>query len=201
MEGLASASFAVAEALENSCLLAYIQNMRRDEVIAKLKKTEPALRDLGVAGLYLFGSHARDEAKSDSDVDVFVDPAPDRDFGFLPFIDAYETIQRRLATPLRSVIRPAQACRPILLGMSKGGGADFLMAASKSPRARLLHIRDEIEGVATIIRGLSFLQYQGSSCIAARWNAPCKSFQKPRKRCRRITSPNTPMRGGAPLSA
>jgi uncharacterized protein with HEPN domain len=36
------------------------------------------------------------------------------------------------------------------------------MAASKSPRARLLHIRDEIEGVAMIVRGLSFLQYQRS---------------------------------------
>jgi len=36
------------------------------------------------------------------------------------------------------------------------------MAASKSPRARPLHIRDEIEGVAMIVRGLSFAQYQGS---------------------------------------
>jgi hypothetical protein len=36
------------------------------------------------------------------------------------------------------------------------------MAASKSPRARLLHIRDEIDGVAMIVRGLSFAQYQGS---------------------------------------
>jgi uncharacterized protein with HEPN domain len=36
------------------------------------------------------------------------------------------------------------------------------MAASKSPRARLLHIRDEIEGVAIVVRGLSFAQYQGS---------------------------------------
>jgi uncharacterized protein with HEPN domain len=36
------------------------------------------------------------------------------------------------------------------------------MAASKSPRARLLHIRDEIEGVTMIVRGLSFVQYQGS---------------------------------------
>jgi uncharacterized protein with HEPN domain len=36
------------------------------------------------------------------------------------------------------------------------------MAASKSPSARLLHIRDEIEGVAMIVRGLSFAQYQGS---------------------------------------
>ena len=36
------------------------------------------------------------------------------------------------------------------------------MAASKSPRARLLHIRDEIEGVAAIVGGLSFAQYEGS---------------------------------------
>jgi uncharacterized protein with HEPN domain len=36
------------------------------------------------------------------------------------------------------------------------------MAASRSPRARLLHIRDEIEGVATTIQGLSFEQYQAS---------------------------------------
>ena len=36
------------------------------------------------------------------------------------------------------------------------------MAASKNPRARLLHIRDEIDGVADIIKGPSFDQYQGS---------------------------------------
>jgi uncharacterized protein with HEPN domain len=34
--------------------------------------------------------------------------------------------------------------------------------ASKSPRARLFHIRDEIEGVGRTIRGLSFAQYQNS---------------------------------------
>jgi uncharacterized protein len=74
--------------------LAYILDMRRDEVIAKLKETEPDLRDFGVAALYLFGSHARDEAESGSDVDVFVDPAPGHEFGFLPFMDAYQTIQK-----------------------------------------------------------------------------------------------------------
>jgi uncharacterized protein len=81
-------------ALENSFFLAYIQDMRREEVIAKLKEAEPALRSFGVAALYLFGSHARDEAKSGSDVDVFVDPSPDREFGFLPFMDAYEAIHK-----------------------------------------------------------------------------------------------------------
>jgi len=34
------------------------------------------------------------------------------------------------------------------------------MAASKSTRARLLHMRDEIEGVATIVLGLSLAANQ-----------------------------------------
>jgi uncharacterized protein len=80
--------------LENYCPLAYIQDMRRDAVIAKLKETEPALRGFGVGALYLFGSHARDEGDSASDVDVFIDPAPGRDLGFLPFMDAYQTIHK-----------------------------------------------------------------------------------------------------------
>ena len=79
--------------MKNSRVAGYIECMRREEVIAKLKETEPALRAFGVAALYLFGSHARDDARPDSDIDVFVDPAPDRAFGFLPFMDAFETIQ------------------------------------------------------------------------------------------------------------
>jgi predicted nucleotidyltransferase len=67
--------------------------MRRTDVIARLKEAGPALRALGVAGLYLFGSHARDEATQESDVDVFVDPVSEDEFGFLPFMDAYRTLQ------------------------------------------------------------------------------------------------------------
>jgi predicted nucleotidyltransferase len=67
--------------------------MRRVDVIARLKEAEPALRAVGVGALYLFGSHARDEASPASDVDVFVDPAPNKDLGFLPFMEAYEALQ------------------------------------------------------------------------------------------------------------
>ena len=70
--------------------------MRRDDIIARLKQAEPALRARGVGALYLFGSGARDEANSDSDVDVFVDPDSDERFGFLAFMDAYETIQKAI---------------------------------------------------------------------------------------------------------
>jgi uncharacterized protein with HEPN domain len=36
------------------------------------------------------------------------------------------------------------------------------MAPSKTPRLRLLHIRDEIDGLAEALRGISFEQYQQS---------------------------------------
>ncbi|MBR0779495.1 DUF86 domain-containing protein [Bradyrhizobium diazoefficiens] len=36
------------------------------------------------------------------------------------------------------------------------------MAASRNPRMRLLHIRDEIDGVAAAIEGLTFEQYRTS---------------------------------------
>ena|SRR5947209_5251723 len=74
--------------------------MRRDDVIRKLKEAEPALRARGVDALYLFGSHARDEAEPDSDVDLFVDPAPGESFGFLPYMDVYETIRQALGADL-----------------------------------------------------------------------------------------------------
>jgi uncharacterized protein len=70
--------------------------MRRDDTIAKLKEAESALRARGVAALYLFGSVARDDAQTSSDVDVFVDPDSDERFGFLAFMDAYETIRKAI---------------------------------------------------------------------------------------------------------
>src|SRR5258708_6305673 len=68
--------------------------MRRNEVIAKLKEAEPALRARGVGALYVFGSYARDEARPDSDLDVFVDPVSDERFGFLNYMDAFEEIRK-----------------------------------------------------------------------------------------------------------
>jgi predicted nucleotidyltransferase len=67
--------------------------MRRDDVIAKLKEAETALRARGASALYLFGSHARDEARPDSDIDVFIDKDRFRKFGFDEFMDIYLLLQ------------------------------------------------------------------------------------------------------------
>ncbi len=72
--------------------------MRRNEVIAKLKEAEPAIRALGASALYLYGSHARDEAGPRSDVDVFIDKERSRKFGFDEFIGIYLTLRETLGT-------------------------------------------------------------------------------------------------------
>jgi len=51
--------------------------MDRQEILAKLRENEAALRARGVSHAALFGSHARDDARADSDIDIMVefDPA------------------------------------------------------------------------------------------------------------------------------
>jgi predicted nucleotidyltransferase len=68
--------------------------MNRADVITRLKAIEPALRAHGVGALYLFGSYARDEARTDSDLDVFVDPDNDAFYGLTHYMGAYETLQQ-----------------------------------------------------------------------------------------------------------
>ena len=46
--------------------------MNRDEIIAKLRETVPALKAEGVTALAIFGSRARGDARQDSDLDVLI---------------------------------------------------------------------------------------------------------------------------------
>ncbi len=70
--------------------------MRRSEVITRLKEAEPAIRARGAQALYLFGSHARDDARPDSDIDVFIVKDKSQPFGFDEFMDIYFLLQERL---------------------------------------------------------------------------------------------------------
>jgi predicted nucleotidyltransferase len=90
--------------------------MTRADVITCLKSVEPALRALGVEGVYLFGSIARDDGREDSDVDIFVDPVPGARFGFERYFDIKEMIETALARSVdlgtRSMLHPT--LRPII---------------------------------------------------------------------------------------
>lgn len=67
--------------------------MKRADVIVRLKQLEPRLRGMGVDALFLYGSHARDEAGAESDIDVFVDPVARDRFGFRETMAVYAELE------------------------------------------------------------------------------------------------------------
>jgi len=85
--------------------------MSREEVIAKLRRNADAIRALGARSLYLYGSHARDEAKPESDVDVFIDRDPARHFGFIELTEIEFLLRDILGTEVdvstRTSLHPA----------------------------------------------------------------------------------------------
>jgi len=100
--------------LPRCCWLLYSAAMNRADVIERLKQAEPAIRSLGASALYLFGSYARDEARPDSDVDVFIDKDPACDFGLREFMGIYFKLQEALGTEVGYTTREglAKAYRP-----------------------------------------------------------------------------------------
>jgi predicted nucleotidyltransferase len=72
--------------------------MRRDEVIEQLKQHEADIRALGAASLYLYGSHARDEAREDSDVDLFFDRDPNKRISLMELIELKFLAEQILGT-------------------------------------------------------------------------------------------------------
>jgi uncharacterized protein len=60
--------------------------MKRDEALAAIASRADALRARGAASAYLFGSTMRDDARSDSDLDIFIDVDPERKFSLVDLV-------------------------------------------------------------------------------------------------------------------
>ena len=84
--------------------------MKSAEVISLLKQHEAELKRLGVEHLYIFGSTARDEARIDSDVDLFFDHARGQ-LGVYELMDVKALARTILGRPTdimtRSSLHPA----------------------------------------------------------------------------------------------
>lgn len=80
--------------------------MSRAEILARLAALKPWLAPEGVTRLRLFGSHARDEARGDSDVDLIADL--DRPLG-LRFFALQDEVSRRLGVKVDLVTEAALA--------------------------------------------------------------------------------------------
>lgn len=70
--------------------------MTRTEAIARLSEHADAIKALGATSLYLFGSTVRDEAKPDSDLDLFVDYDPGGDFSLIELVGIKLLLEEKL---------------------------------------------------------------------------------------------------------
>lgn len=90
--------------------------MTREEIIEKLREMEPELRARGITRMQMFGSRARGDERSDSDLDLLVDFDPRSSLSLLDVsgirldvsdrlgIDTYLMEGRSLAQRFRSRI-------------------------------------------------------------------------------------------------
>jgi predicted nucleotidyltransferase len=84
--------------------------MTRDEIIAKLRSTAPALKAEGVTKLAIFGSRARGDAREDSDLDVLIDVDENATFSLLDLIDVEHII--KAATGLQTQAEMRRSLEP-----------------------------------------------------------------------------------------
>ena len=88
--------------------------MDRDQVIATLRAHEAELREQGVLHAALFGSLARGEAATSSDIDILVDLAPDARIGLFGYVSLIQFLEDLFQRPvdvanrrrLKPLVRP-----------------------------------------------------------------------------------------------
>lgn len=85
--------------------------MRMVNIIEKLRSHEDELRGRGVERLSVFGSVARGEAKSSSDVDLAVCFAPAAKIGLFAFAALGERMGELLGVDVDLVSEPARSLR------------------------------------------------------------------------------------------
>jgi predicted nucleotidyltransferase len=93
----------------------YEKYMNRQDILARLKEKEAALRARGVLHAALFGSRARGDNRPDSDIDIMIELDPDAHIGVYDYVGLKEYIAECLDASvdvvsregLKPYIRPA----------------------------------------------------------------------------------------------
>lgn len=74
--------------------------MHRDEVIARLKQAEPALRARGILRAAVFGSVARGENRPDSDIDIMIEIDPEAHITVYDYVGLKELVASLFEQPV-----------------------------------------------------------------------------------------------------
>lgn len=79
--------------------------MKRTTAIARLKEQKRTLKKMGATSLYIFGSTARDQATTTSDVDIMIDYDPTSSFSVFDLMRMRAFISKHLRRPVDVIPR------------------------------------------------------------------------------------------------
>ncbi|MER9326782.1 nucleotidyltransferase domain-containing protein [Mesorhizobium sp. M0488] len=74
--------------------------MSRNDVIRQLQRNADAIKGMGATSLYLFGSMARDDARPDSDLDLFIDYDPARRFSLIDLVGIKQFLEETMSAEI-----------------------------------------------------------------------------------------------------
>jgi uncharacterized protein len=86
-------------------LFVLLLGMDRQDIIARLRAHEAALKERGVAHAALFGSRARGDARPDSDTDIMIEIDPNIRIGVYEYVGLKEYIASLFDGPVDVVNR------------------------------------------------------------------------------------------------
>ena len=78
----------------------YSISMNRSDAITRLREQAGTVRKMGATGLYLFGSTARDTARANSDLDLFIDYDQESRFNAFDLIGIKLLLETELSMPV-----------------------------------------------------------------------------------------------------
>lgn len=79
--------------------------MTREEIIAAIRKSSETIKAEGVSRLAIFGSRARGDNRTDSDIDVLIEIEPDASFSILNLIGVEHIIEDATGLHAQAVVR------------------------------------------------------------------------------------------------
>ncbi len=79
--------------------------MDKDEIIARLRARQDALRAAGVEHLAIFGSRARGDYRPDSDLDVLLDVPWESKFSLIDLVGVERLIGEAIDAPVSAIMR------------------------------------------------------------------------------------------------
>jgi uncharacterized protein len=82
-----------------------MRDLAREQLLAELRALQPELERRGVTHVVLFGSRARQDNSSSSDIDLAIDVEHDRRFSLIDLVGVGQRVEDRTGLPANIFMR------------------------------------------------------------------------------------------------